>query len=715
MIQSSSVHLQALVPNQLQQTWLRLLFMLLAGLYAYAHGPLFSQYGEFLLSLAAVYSIWQFYSLYSIRRTPLSAFRVLVSPLMDTILISTAIIADGGQSSGLFLVYFVMIMGNGLRFGNTTLLYSQALACIGYLIACTFVHLDAHIELDYLFLSLQSLSLIIIPAYAYMASNLARTAIESKEKAESLSFGLLDRSPLPAFTFQADGDNAPRIIYANSAMQEVYRESNSSLIGEQVDMIALMEDGPEIIKACSSVFTSGQTQTERFYIRGRNIQDNALQLMGQANSLCLQDKVIGICFLVDITKNETLRSEMQQNMHDGYMSTLVAGIVHDFRNVLTSIIGSAEVMQFSTADQSMIDQLGLIIEAGERGSEMTSHLLTLGKSENAEIKMSDGKSMHDSLTSMIGLLRIQLPAHIQLHLDIDQRLPAVNINLTQLEQILMNLVKNATEAMPDAGTIHVQLYSNFTDPMAEPHMPALCLCVSDEGQGIAAEDIEKVSKPFWTSNKEGGTGLGLSMVQRIVRNHGGRFHIQSRVAHGTSITITFPAGKANPTAHIKPIKPLNSTKSSDSHGPSSKHQEKTPIDKKPAENITPWNILLVDDSPEVLHVHQHLLERMQHTIIPATSGEHAIQEWHKVHQQHGQSIDMVITDFRMPGMDGMDLCRLIRQQNKDIPILMITAYGEADKLKESSSLVIDILGKPTSFKRLEAKVLDIQQRQASKC
>lgn len=710
MIHAVPAHKQDLIPNQRQQTWTRLISIFLGGLYVHLHSSLAITYQAWYISAAAIYIGWQFYTLFSIPRHPLSATRLIVSSILDAIVITMGVIADGGQHSGIFLFYFVMMMSNGIRFGNAMLLYSQTLALASFLFSCAFIYYILQQPLDILLLCLQILSLSLVPYYIYMVSRHARLSFHEREQAKETAFSFLNHSPIPVFIFEQNKQDIPHITYVNTAMQQVYCNDVTGLIGEKVDIIALTEDGHEVVKACLESCNNHPTDSQQFYIRGRDRHEKILQLIGQSSSLNLHGKTVGICFLVDITQNESMRAEMQKNMHDGYMSTLVAGIVHDFRNVLTSIIGTAEVMQFTAENQNIAKQLGLIIDAGERGSDMISHLLTLNTPSDTS-KSTDGQAMYQSLSSIINLLRIQLPAHIQLRLDIEEKLPSIAIDLTQLEQIIMNLIKNSTESMKKPGCIDVRLYANMQHPLATGDFPALNICVRDEGKGIAPEDISKVTKPFWTSRStEGGTGLGLAMVQRIVRNHQGEFDIQSSLGKGTQINITFPPLQAKElTTEFQDKSPALLTPQAIKAPSYVKTLTTQPGKQKTKSVVTPWHILLVDDSPDVLHVHQHLLERIGLQVTTAESGEDALSLFQQSLERKSKPFDMLVTDFRMPGMDGMDLSNLIHEYNAQLPILMITAYADAKKLQQGSSLPIEVLGKPTSYKKLEEVVLEIQQ------
>lgn len=686
--------MEQLIPNQFQQTWSRILFAIAGLIYLWAHGEFISQYETVFLSSVIVYFAYNCATLFVIRRSPLSAFRMLFGPFLDAWVVSLGMMVDGGQTSGLYLVFFIIIFGNALRFGNTMLLYSQALGIGGIISVSASTLLGLHLELDGTLLFMQCLALIIVPTYALQIKQQANDAIQAKQKAEDATFGLLDNGPLPAFTFHLDENDIPRILYANLAMQHVYRDSSVNLIGEQVDILALMEDGDEIVRACQHVFSEeGSHEAHRFYIRGRDMGDHLLQLMGQSMRLHWHGDWIGVCFLLDITKTELARSELEQSIHNSHMNTLVAGIVHDFRNILTSIIGTAEVMDFSIEDESIKKQLKLIMEAGDRGSSMVSHLLSLSKVEHEQpARAVTSLAIRQSLDSIIGLLRIQLPPHIQLHLSIEGELPPVSARIVEIEQIVTNLINNSAQAIPKTGHIWVRLYGcQTTDKDSDGSKPALCLQVRDDGNGIAEEELAHITKPFWSSRKEnGGTGLGLATVQQIVRSNGGTMDIQSNINKGTDILINLP------------VVALSDGTSGQTSIPAKGFH---PIDD-PAIELTPnpVTILLADDSPEVLSVHKIQLEKMGHTVLTAEDGQSALE----LFEQHIGSIELIISDYKMPKMDGLDFSIAVRERKPDMPILIITAYGEIEKLQKTKELGIHILNKPATFKKLANTIARIQ-------
>ena len=686
----SSDNASSLVPGQIHQTWFRILFGIAGTIYLCLHGPFMEPYKSTFIASASLYFAYNILTLITIRQKPISIFRMLFAPLMDVYVVSLSMIIDGGQSSGLYLIFFIIIFGNAVRFGNTMLLYSQALSVVGMLLVSVSTLYGMQLSLDGTLLLMQTVAILLIPAYALIITRQTEQAILEKTAAEEATFGLLDHGPLPAFTYQIGEDDIPRILYANTAMQHVCRDSTTSLIGEHVDILALMEDGDEMTTACQQPFSDNGSSEEphRFYVRGRNAHNHLIQLMGQSMRLHWHGRWIGICFLLDITQAEAVRNELEQTMHDNYMGTMVAGIVHDFRNVLTSIIGTAEMMQFSARDEESKSRLGLIMDAGERGSNMVSHLLALSKNGQKQSEKSpDPHLLYRSLTSIVGLLRIQLPPHIQLHLEISKTLPAVAVRATEIEQTVMNLINNASEAISHSGHIWVTLSSYHGDKLSPKVDSALCITVSDDGKGIPQEHIDDVTKPLWTSRQnEGGTGLGLAMIQRIVQQNSGRMEINSTVGEGTRISIYLPAVDRQIR---KPVR---------EQGP--------PTEKAADEELPtrPWNLLLVDDIPDVLDVHQAQLERMGHHVITADNGEAALQ----LFKQQSDRIDLLVTDFKMPKMDGVDLSLAIHEMRLKTPILIITAYADIEKLQQLSDLNIHILSKPATYRKLNNTIATIQ-------
>jgi len=680
-------YIDDLIPNQIQQAWIRLAAGVVCSIYILIHAVDLPAHQNLLISIGIGYIALQIHILMHVKERPFSFIHTVTTPIFDIVFLSTALMVDGGQFSPMYLFYFATIMGNGMRFGNRLLFYSQALALIAFPIACFYLNIVHQTPLDMPVFILQLLMLVVLPHYTVESNN---HTVNAKKHAESVSFQLLDNSPIAGFTFQYDKDQQMVINYVNQALKNITPLPLEELVGYPIQALFSSDDTNEVFNSCHTVLNQEQEDAS-FYIRTQG-KNGMRQLLGNVRCFQLNHEPVGICFLTDITHQQQRNLEMQETMKEGYMSTLVAGIVHDFRNVLTSIMGTAEMMQFTQKDTQVIADLELIIHASEQGSRMITDLLSLGKASQSEDQISDTEMIH-ALTSMVNLLRIQLPKTIPLSLKIPDTLPPIGIRLTQLEQILMNLIKNAAEASPQGGAIDVTIVTGMQNRPHEPSQEAMMIQVSDHGIGIAKDNLDKVTKAFWTSRKgQGGTGLGLAMVQRIARQHNGSFHIDSTVGQGTCISLTFPVQSEQANSPAQPDKSILSLLKSKAPTP---HQS--------------WRILLVDDNPDVLHVHQIMLGRMNHHVTLAQTGEEGLEKFTKT----PDDFDLIITDFIMPGMDGVALCQHIRQQNPAVPLCIFTAFGENEKFQLADDLNIHLISKPISFTGLQEHLNKLQSSAAS--
>lgn len=681
---------------QLQQTWARILLTVASLTYVILHGEYFVYYKAEALSFAALYFILNTVALITLRKRPFSPPASLLYPLLDVFIVTFGILIDGGHSSGVYFMLLPIIIGNGLRFGNPMLIYAQASCLIGMLCSTTYGYYTLQLPIDYTLLYWQIFTLLAVPFYAYLIVKKVEKAIYEKNAAEQSSFQLIDKGPLPVFTFELDTKRLPQILYANAAMVQLFQNAQADILNQPADRLVLPEDSDEMIKFCRSAFRNDGDaiqQPSTTYLRGMDASGHIIKLMATAIRLRWQERWIGVCFLLDITERETLQEQMEAVHRQGYMSTLVAGIVHDFRNVLTNMIGNAEVVQMNCSDPVEKQQIESIIEAGERGSDLITHLLKLSRNgeRNHSHKRIAGSSLLQPLDNIIGLARLQLPHNIRLVSRIENELPDIEIEIIEIEQILLNLINNGMQAISGSGLIQVNISSEDDQKTGQKQ---LCITVSDNGEGISEEDIDRVFKPFWTSRADkGGSGLGLTMVQRIVKLHQGKIDISSPNGElQTTVRICIPSYRAEEKAvtflSAAAPHPSNDTLSVET---------------------APQRILLVDDMPDILNVHQAILTRLGHQAEAVESVDAALT----LFADSGSHFDMIITDFRMPGKDGMELVQEIRKCNAKIPILMVTAFGEDKQLQRAENYDVTLMNKPITIERMKTAIAKVVTTDAS--
>ena len=656
--------------------------MLMAALgigYLYLHGPFFDTYATPFLATFGLYVLYNLYIIYSIRRYPVSPGRLLVSPILDAYLVSFGLVIDGGNISGLSLIYLVIILGNAFRYGNMMMLYTQALCLAGLVGAAILSLQQLQTNTIWSLLGFQAAALLLLPPYAMSLAYRFSSARHAPEQAEQNVPALLDLAPLPMFTYHLDAQGSPRILHANAALQAVCRDPIDRLVNEQVDMLALPEDGGIIVSECRQALQQKASASSRFYIRGRNASDTLLNLTGEVARVRWQSQWIGLCFLIDTS---------EQSQHTAYENSFVSGIVHDLRNILTGIIGQAEIVQMDIQDTTLKQRLDPVIEAGERGADMTARLLDLsGLRPVPKRGQPQATDIHASLEKMIDLVRLQLPEKVALTCHADPDLATPGIQISELEQIIMNLIQNAYQAIPDTGSIDVSITA------AADSIPAgIVIRVKDTGSGIASENLDKIFATFWTTRKDrGNTGLGLSVVRQIVQRHQGHIDVQSTPEQGSEFTVHLPTD----------------TQASQQSGATSQNSAGSGAVQNTDEAVptTPWRILLVDDSPVVLKVHQAMLTRMGHRVVAVPDAQTALTYFE---QPESDSFDLILTDYMMPGMNGLQLIRQLRNLGVHLPIMVITAYGEEDRLHQLPNLGAGVIHKPVSYRALSAHIAAIQ-------
>jgi len=689
--------------SQVQAAGARVLFAIASMIYLSQHAIFFAEYKIPLILFFSTYLAYNALSIISIRRTPLSAFRTLFAPIFDTTVICTGMMADGGHGSGMFFILFLPIIGNSFRFGNALMFYTQMLSCIGLGSIGIYLAMNPLIESDRTLLIWQFFGLLSIPFYVYLIREKAEKAIRGQVAAEKAAITLLDHGPMPAFAYNLNDNRQPHITYVNEAILDMLPDNQTHVIGKQPDVLTLPEDSEVMLDFCRRGLLQkpqmdSQTIQSNMYIRGRDKSGNILRLLCSVSRLRWREDWIGICFILDITKREILQEQLDAMHRQGFMSTLVAGIVHDFRNVLTNMIGYAEVLQMSNSNDISNQQLSSIINAGERGSDLITHLLKLSKNNADKLpnQHTEGAKLDQPLDNIIGLARLQLPSHVKLDCKIDEPLHDVKCSIVEIEQVLLNLINNATQALNGSGHIHVNIYNDYDHPVANNGQPALCIEVMDNGIGIAKENLDKIFDPFWTSHEaSGGSGLGLTMVQRIVKLHHGSIDVESSPHQGACFTIHFP--------------PYTKENSEAAESNTSAPAPTLADSYQPPTAGTAYHILLVDDAPDVLNIHQALLARMHHTSSTAENGKQALE----LFLENNRHFDMIITDFRMPVMNGLKLVEAIRKHNANIPILMISAFGEDESLQQVDKMGVTLMNKPVTLKKLGETIAETMEATTS--
>jgi len=341
------------------------------------------------------------------------------------------------------------------------------------------------------------------------------------------------------------------------------------------------------------------------------------------------------------------------------LASLAGGIAHDFNNILQAILGYTQLALLNKTeldpDYKTFTEIEEIIK---KGSELTGQFLAIGRKIRPQLIPLD---LNESIEGTQKLLGRTFPKMIEIKLQLADDLNRINADKGQIEQILINLCINARDAMVNGGLLKITT-ENVTGPSRLSVLERIasaghvCLTVSDTGCGISPEIKERIFEPYFTAKSTGnGTGLGLSMVRAIVKNHGGTIECASEMGVGTEFKVFFPALAQEKVSPNKTVQPRRG-------GKSSRGKE---------------TILMVDDEVEILHIGEAVLRKYGYQVITAQSGEDALNLY------SDKTVDSVILDVGMPGMGGITCLKELLAKNRSAKILISSGYVSDDHVTEA--------------------------------
>ena len=396
--------------------------------------------------------------------------------------------------------------------------------------------------------------------------------------------------------------------------------------------------------------------------------------------LTFNNEPYSVSFVKDISERKEaekqrlkIEEQMRQSQKMESLGTLAGGIAHDFNNILSAILGYAELAKFACpTDANLENYITQIAKAGHRAKELVQQILLFSRQDRSEKGPMDvGRVLHEA----IELIRASLPANIEIQTDISQNLAPIIANEIHIHQIVMNLCTNAYYAMKSTGGVLSVALAAVTighnDLSSFPEMDPgnyLKLSISDNGCGIPPETIDRIFDPYFSTKPVGeGTGLGLSTIHGIVKDHGGRISVYSEVGGGTTFHVFLPAADATPGA--APEK----------------------ADQLPTGSGC---ILFVDDEKSLIDIGRDLLERLGYRVETRASAIDAMEAF----RVDPKKFDLVISDMNMPKMAGDEMARQIRTIRSDIPIILCSGFGERIPAHVTESIGVNaVLMKPVVY------------------
>lgn len=378
----------------------------------------------------------------------------------------------------------------------------------------------------------------------------------------------------------------------------------------------------------------------------------------------------------DITEKKQLEAQFLRAQRLENLGTLASGIAHDFNNILTPILAAAQLLplKLPNLDENNQQLLKILEDSAKRGGDLVKQILSFtrgvsGSRTNVQVR--------HLLSDVAQIAHRTFPKSIETRTDIASDLWMVFADATQLHQVLMNLIVNARDAMPDGGSLKISAENFWIDQnYARMHVDAqegayILITIADSGTGIKPEIMERIFDPFFTTKELGkGTGLGLSTVMGIIKSHGGFVSVYSEVSKGSTFKVYLPSSQVNETQAA-----------ADAELPNGNGEL----------------ILVVDDEVTICEIVKNTLSSHNYRVLTANDGESALA----LYAQHKNDISVVLIDLMMPGIDGVTTILTLQRMNSLLQIIAMSGLMLNGATAQNNSLKIQgALSKPFTAEAL---------------
>jgi PAS domain S-box-containing protein len=374
---------------------------------------------------------------------------------------------------------------------------------------------------------------------------------------------------------------------------------------------------------------------------------------------------------------QAVEGQLRQSQKMEAVGQLTGGLAHDFNNLLTSISGSLELLQLRIAEGRFSDidpYINAAHNSARRAAALTHRLLAFSRQQTLEPKQINVNLL---VAEMQGLLAMTVGSAVKTEVTGDPDLWTTLVDPNQLENVLLNLVINARDAMPGGGILTIS-----TRNLPDAETPRICISVTDTGTGMPADVIERAFDPFYTTKPIGqGTGLGLSMVYGFMRQSGGQAKIISAVGQGTTVQLFLPryAGELCPA------------------------QPGAPAAAPAPEPAGGGAVLVLEDEPIVRAIVVEVLEELGYTAIEAADGPAGLEILNS-----SRRIDLLITDIGLPGLNGRQVAEAARQTRTNLKILFMTGYAETAAMADGFLQPgMQMITKPFAIDNLASRITAI--------
>ena len=500
----------------------------------------------------------------------------------------------------------------------------------------------------------------------------ARKQVEvERSHAQELLQQVSARVPGVVYQYRLRPDGSSCLPYASDAIREIFDVSPADVREDASAIFSVVH--PEDIEAVyTSITESARTLTPwTLEYRVKHKDGRVRWLLGNAMPQAEPDgSVLWHGFITDCTVRKEVeqeRAQLSEQLRESQkmeaIGTLAGGVAHDFNNIAAAILGNTELArQDSQGNTEALRSLEQIRHAAERARELTRQILTFSRRQPTERKLI---RLGPHVEQVVRLLRTTLLAPLHVDCQLAPDAPAVLADSIQVDQVLMNLITNAAQSFEGRrGRIIVDL-----DVVDAPSRHVR-IRVTDNGPGMDSHTMARIFEPFFTTKPVGkGTGLGLSVAYGIMRAHEGSITAESRPGEGSVITLLFPASAANPVADGAPLP----------HG-----------DERPRIGAG-QRILYVDDDETLRDLFQRMMQRRGYSVRLAEDGSEALD----ILSREAGSFDLLLLDYNMPGLTGLDVAREVRKHYGNLPIAIASGFITDEIRDQARALgVMDLVFKP---------------------
>ncbi|MCB2212368.1 PAS domain S-box protein [bacterium] len=488
-------------------------------------------------------------------------------------------------------------------------------------------------------------------------------------------------SPLPTFALDLEGC----VLLWNEQAEKVFGYSADEVIGKSLPIVR-PEDRKQFMKFHEQMVLQREIRHGLGYTMIRKDETTVELRVSAAPWVDEDGEIIGSMNVAEDISQEIQaareKSEMREQLYHAQrlesVGRLAGGVAHDINNALSVILMNAEFMQLKLNDAHELSSgLDEVVQASERASKISRQLLAFSRKQSSKPEHVD---LTDTVERLKKMLRRLVEPNIKLEFDLDLNVPVILIDPTQLEQIIVNLVVNARDAIGDHGSIKIQVSCADSD---EERLPQLS--VSDSGHGMDEATLEKIFDPFFTTKpKELGTGLGLSTVYGIVEQHSGTIDVDSRLGEGTTFTLTFPATDTSVPVVASELDSVNL------HGDES--------------------ILIIEDENLLRASLRRTFNLFGYHVTSFGDGEKAVEYLLNAEKKP----DLILTDVIMPGLSGVEVIESLPQECFDnMAVLFMSGYY-SQKLDKTSheNLVAGFIQKPFSQRNMLVRVRKLLQQRS---